>query len=174
MVIPRQPKIAQNHKKSCSRGLPESTLKKDAKNNRKSHFSGRLDMQSAHACAVQTHFFVFTFQWPKAPKKNPKRLPKWSLWTPKITKKLEKRTLEKTPQTKCKKYQKMNRKETRISEGKVSQNHKNPSLGSKYAPSLQKGFPGTQKTQKSSKKEPPGLQNHSKSRESGNPKSRKS
>ena len=26
-------------------------------------------------------------QWPKAPKKEPKSLPKWSLWAPKITKK---------------------------------------------------------------------------------------
>ena len=59
-------------KKSCSRGLPESTLEKDTKNDRKSHFPGRLHMQSAHACAVQTHFFVFTFQWPKAPKKSQK------------------------------------------------------------------------------------------------------
>ena len=47
-------------------------IKKNTKNDRKNHFSGRLDMQSAHACAVQTHFFVFTFQWPKASKKEPK------------------------------------------------------------------------------------------------------
>ena len=106
MVILREPKIAQNHKKSCSRGLPESTLKKDATNDRKSHFSGRLDMQSAHACAVQTHFFVFTFQWPKAPKKEPKNFSKWSLWAPKITKKPEKQTLNKTLKNECKKYQK--------------------------------------------------------------------
>ena len=86
MVIPREPKIAQNHKKSCSRGLPESTLKKDTKYNRKNDFSGRLAMQCAHACAVQTHFFVFTFQWPKAAKKEPKSFPKWSLWAPKSQK----------------------------------------------------------------------------------------
>ena len=28
----------------------------------KSAFSGKLDMQSAHACAVQTHFFVFALR----------------------------------------------------------------------------------------------------------------
>ena len=87
MVIPTEAKIGQNHKKSCSRGLPESTLKKDTKNHRKSLFPGRLDMQSAHACAVQTHFFVFTFQWPKASKKELKSFPKWSLWAPKLKKK---------------------------------------------------------------------------------------
>ena len=32
MVSPREPKIAQNRQKSCSRGLPESTLKKVTKN----------------------------------------------------------------------------------------------------------------------------------------------
>ena len=32
MVPPRDPKIAQNHQKSCSRGLPESTLQKVTKN----------------------------------------------------------------------------------------------------------------------------------------------
>ena len=96
MVIPREVKIGQNRKKLCSRGLPESTLKKDTKNDRKSHFSGRLDMQSAHACAVQTHFFVFTFQWPTAPKKEPTSIPKWSLWAPKLTKKPENQTLKKT------------------------------------------------------------------------------
>ena len=41
-----------------------------------------------------THFQLF-FQWPKAPKKEPKSLPKWSLWAPKITKKTEKQTLKK-------------------------------------------------------------------------------
>ena len=32
MVSPREPKIAQNHKKSCSRGLPESTFQKVTQN----------------------------------------------------------------------------------------------------------------------------------------------
>ena len=32
-----------------------------------------------------THFQLF-FQWPKAPKKEPKNLPKWTLWTLKIIK----------------------------------------------------------------------------------------
>ena len=32
MVLPRDPKIAQNREKLCSRGLPESTLKKVIKN----------------------------------------------------------------------------------------------------------------------------------------------
>ena len=41
-----------------------------------------------------THFQLF-FQWPKAPKKEPKSLPKWSLWAPKITEKTEKQTLKK-------------------------------------------------------------------------------
>ena len=32
MVSPREPKIVQNNKKLCSRGLPESTLQKVTKN----------------------------------------------------------------------------------------------------------------------------------------------
>ena len=87
----QEPKIAQNPQKLCSRGLPESTLKKNAKNDRKSHFSGRLDMQSAHACAVQTHFFVFTFQWPKAPKKKPKSAQNGAFGHPKSQKIKKKR-----------------------------------------------------------------------------------
>ena len=95
MVIPREPKIAQNHKKSCSRSLSESTLKKVTKNDRKSHFSGRLDMQSAHACAVQTHFFVFTFQWPKAPKKSQKASQNGAFGHPKSQKKTRKMNTQK-------------------------------------------------------------------------------
>ena len=45
--------------------------------------------------------------------------------------------------------------------GEVSKITKIRALGSKCAPSLQEGFPGTQNTQKSSKHEAPGLQNHS-------------
>ena len=134
MVIPREPKIARNLKESCFRGLPESTLKKDTKNDRKSHFSGRLDMQSAHACAVQTHFFVFTFQWPKAPKKKAKSIPKWSLWAPKITKNQKKRTLKKTLKNECKKYQKWSQTRGRLSWRKGLKNHKN------HLPVLSKPF----------------------------------
>ena len=146
MVIPREPKIARNHKKSCSRGLPESTLKKDTTNDRKSHFPGRLDMQSAHACAVQTHFFVFTFQWPKAPKKEARSFPKWSFWAPKITKNQEKIAFKKTAKNKCKKYQKKHQKCLPLSRRKFSKITKSDPWGSKCAPSLQKGFPGTQNT----------------------------
>ena len=47
--------------------------------------------------------------------------------------------------------------------GQISKIFKIRALGSKCDPSLQDGLPGTQNTQKSSKDEPPGLQNHSKS-----------
>merc|ERR1711966_394644 len=84
-------------------------------------------MQSAHACAVQTHFSAFTFQWPKAPKKKPKSIPKWSLWAPKITKKPENQTLKKTLKNECNKYQKRIQKRGRLSWRNGLQNHKNPS-----------------------------------------------
>merc|ERR1711966_16176 len=63
-------------------------------------------MQSAHACAVQTHFFVFTFQWPEAPKKQQKSVPELNLWAPKLTKKPGNQTLKKTLKNECNKYQK--------------------------------------------------------------------
>ncbi len=56
---PREPPKHQNRVKMTSRAVLQ---KKGWKKLRKSAFSGKLDMQSAHACAVQTHFFLFALR----------------------------------------------------------------------------------------------------------------
>ena len=66
---PREPPKHQNRVKMTSRAVLQ---KKEWKKLRKSAFSGKLDMQSAHACAVQTHFFVFALRPEKWSKKPPK------------------------------------------------------------------------------------------------------
>ena len=72
MVIqgaPRELQKHQNRVKMTSRAVLQT---KGWKKLRKSAFSGKLDMQSAHACAVQTHFFVFALRPEKWSKKPPK------------------------------------------------------------------------------------------------------
>ena len=81
-------------------------------------------MQSAHACAVQTHFFVFTLHWPKAPKKEPKSFPKWSLWAHKLTKKIENHTLKKTLKKYAKSIKKGPQKGLLFRGGEVSKSQK--------------------------------------------------
>ena len=103
-----------------------------------------------------THFQLF-FQWPKAPKKEPKSLSKWSLWATKITEKNRKTNTQKTHQKMdAKTIKKGAKKDYPFRAGEVSKITKIRALGSKCAPSLQERFPGTQNTQKSSKKEHPG------------------
>ena len=89
---PREPPKHQNRVKmtSCA-GLQ----KKGWKKLRKSAFSGKLDMQSAHACAVQTHFFVFAIRPEKWSKKPPKSSSKSS--------KIHQKTLLEPCQNSCRK-----------------------------------------------------------------------
>ena len=58
---------------------------------------------------IVTHFQLF-FQMPKISKKVPKNLPKWSLWSPKISKTQEKRTLKKNTKKGMQKVSKMTSK----------------------------------------------------------------
>ena len=81
-------------------------------------------------------------------------------------------TQKKTLKKWCKKYQKWLKKGLPLSRRRGHQNHNNPNFGLKMSPKPPGGVPGNQNTQKSSKNEPLGLQNHSKSWQSGNPKSR--
>ena len=98
-----------------------------------------------------THFELF-FQWPKAPKKEPKSLPKWSLWAPKITEKTEKQTLKKHTKKWMQKLSKKEPKRTTPFARKSLQNHKNPSLGLKMCPKPPGGVPRHQKYSKIIKK----------------------
>ena len=72
---PREPPKHQNRVKLTSRAVLQ---KKRWKKLRKSAFSGKLDMQSAHACAVQTHFFLLALRLEKSSKKLPKSTSKSS------------------------------------------------------------------------------------------------
>ena len=89
MVSPREPKIAQNRQKSCSRGLPESTRQKVTKND--AIWEGWIC--NPHTPVQSKHTFSFSRFGQKS---DPKSLPKWSLGAPQITKNQEKWALKKT------------------------------------------------------------------------------
>ena len=99
MVSPREPKIAQNRQKSCSRGLPESTRQKVTKND--AIWEGWIC--NPHTPVQSKHTFSFSRFGQKS---DPKSLPKWSLGAPQITKNQEKWALKKTLKIASKKYQK--------------------------------------------------------------------
>ena len=69
MVSPREPKIAQNRQKSCSRGLPESTRQKVTKND--AIWEGWIC--NPHTPVQSKHTFSFSRFGRKS---DPKRLPK--------------------------------------------------------------------------------------------------
>ena len=160
MGSPRDPKIAPNRKKSCSRGLPESTLKKVTKNYA---FWVPSRPQNIGFRAIGVSKIKKSPVTKNDLKMTSKCLPFWMLLAPKITTNQKKHRLKKTLKITSKKYRHMSQKGTVFWPGKVTKIIKIRALGSKCAPSLQEGFPGTQNTQKSSKNELPGLQNHSKS-----------
>ena len=62
MVIQGAPRELQKHQNRVKMISRTVLQKNEWKKLRKSAFSGKLDMQSAHACAVQTHFFVFALR----------------------------------------------------------------------------------------------------------------
>jgi len=123
MVSPREPKIAQNRQKSCSRGLPESIRQKVTKND--AIWEGWIC--NSHTPVQSKHTFSFSRFGQKS---DPKSFPKWSLGAPQITKNQEKWALKKTLKNASKKNQKIPQKGTSFSWRKCLQNHKNPSLGS--------------------------------------------
>ena len=69
MVSPREPKIAQNHQKTCSRGLPESTRQKVTKND--AIWEGWIC--NPHTPVQSKHTFSFSRFGRKS---DPKSLPK--------------------------------------------------------------------------------------------------
>ena len=54
------------------------TTENERQNPRKVQFSGRSDMQSAHACAVQTHFLHFCALAQSSHQMTSKSSPKWT------------------------------------------------------------------------------------------------
>ena len=94
-----EPKIAQNPEKSCSRGLPESTLKKVTKND--AIWEGWIC--NPHTPVQSKHTFSFSRFGQKS---DPTSLPKWSLGAPQLTNNQEKWVLKKTLKIASKKYQK--------------------------------------------------------------------
>ena len=70
------PQGAQNRSKSSKIVFQRPSWEHPPKSHQKWCNLGRLDMQSAHACAVQTHFFVFALRPEKWSKKPPKMEPR--------------------------------------------------------------------------------------------------
>ena len=61
-VIQGAPRESPKHQNPVKIASRTGVRRKGWKRLRKSVFSGELDMQSAHACAVQTHFFLFALR----------------------------------------------------------------------------------------------------------------
>ena len=131
MGSPRDPKIDQNDQKACSRGLPESTLKKGTKNDafwvpsRPQNIRFRaIGVSKIEKSPVAKNDLQITS----------KCLPFWMLLAPEFGKSAFQKGTRKYSK-KC--IQKVAKKEpTRDSSfrAKNHQNHKNPSLGPKMCP----------------------------------------
>ena len=127
----REPKIAQNRKKTCSRGLPESTLKKVTKNDaiwvpsRPQNIGFRMrGVSKIKKSPVPKNVLKLTS----------KCLPFWMLLAPDLGKSAFQKGTKKCTK-KC--TQKTSKKESKRDETfaeKRLQNHKNPSLGLKVVP----------------------------------------
>ena len=141
MVLPRDPKIAQNREKLCSRGLPESTLQKVTKN-----YAIWKGQTSEFA---DTYTLSAVFPVAQGPQKGAQKPPKMEPLGTQNHKKTEKLTLKKNTK---KWMQKVSKKEPKrdcpFRGGEVSKITKIRALGSKCAPSLQEGFPGTKNHEK--------------------------
>ena len=127
----REPKIAQNHQKSCSRGLPESTLKKVTKND-------------AIWVPSRPQNIGFRIRGVSKIKKSPvpkndlkttsKCLPFWMLLAPDLTKSAFQKATRKCTKNCIQKVSKKKPKRDDFLARKWHQNHKNPSLGLKVVP----------------------------------------
>ena len=168
MGSPREPQIAQNRQKSCSRGLPESTLKKVTKND-------------AIWVPSRPQNIGFRMRGVSKIKKSPvtksdlKMISKcflfWMLLAPYLTKSCFRKGTRKCLKNWTQKVSKKEPKRDSPFPRKRHKNRKNPSLGLKMCPKPPGEVPRHPKSSKIMKNE---LQNHSKLLESGNPKSRKS
>ena len=127
----REPKIAQNRKKSCSRGLPESTLKKVTKNDaiwvpsRPQNIGFRMRGVSKIKKSPVTKNDL---------KMTSKCLLFWMLWAPYLTKSAFQKGTRKCTKNCIQKVSKKEPKRTTAFAGKRPQNPKNPSLGLKMVP----------------------------------------
>ena len=127
----REPKIAQNRKKPCSRGLPESTLKKVTKND-------------AIWVPSRPQNIGFRMRGVSKIKKSPvpkndvkmtsKCLPFWMLLAPDFTKSALQKGSKKYLTNWSQKVSKSEPKRDYFLARKWHQNHKNPSLGLQVAP----------------------------------------
>ena len=127
----REPKIAQKRPKSCSRALPESTLKKVTKND-------AIWVPSRPQNIAFRTIGVSKIKKSPVPKNDLKMtskcIPFWMLLAPKIAENLKKHTLKKNSK-KC--IQQLPKKEPKRDGDlarKRHQNHKNPSHGLKMCP----------------------------------------
>ena len=69
------PKMVKTHKKSFPKCPPGRNFTQTLKKHKKIKISGYADMQSVHACAVQTHFSIFSFFLKETFKKFSKVVP---------------------------------------------------------------------------------------------------
>ena len=131
MASHREPKIAQNRKKTCSRGLPESTLKKVTKND-------------AIWVPSRPQNIGFRMRGVSKIKKSPvpkndlkmtsKCLPFWMLLAPDLTKSAFQKATRKCTKNCIQKVSKKESKRDDFLARKRLQNHKNPSLGLNVVP----------------------------------------
>ena len=149
MVSPREPKIAQNPQKSCSRGLPESTLKKVTKNDaiwvpsRPQNIGFRMRGVSKIKTSPVTKNYL---------KMTSKCLPFWMLLAPYLTKSAFQKGTRKCTKKCIQKDSKKEPKTDSFLARKWHQNHKNPSLGLKMCPKPPGGVPRHPKYSKIIKK----------------------
>ena len=148
MVLPRDPKIAQNREKLCSRGLPESTLQKVTKN-----YAIWKGQTSEFA---DTYTLSAVFPVAQGPQKGAQKPLKMEpLGNQNHRKKQKNKHSKNTPKNGCKNYQKRSQKGLPLSRRRGLQNHKNPSLGLKMCPKPPGGVPRHPKYPKIIKKRAP-------------------
>ena len=160
MVSPREPQIAQNRQKSCSRGLPESILQKVTKND--------VIWKGQTSEFADTYTLSAVFPVAQGPQKGAQKPPKMEPLGTQNHRKNRKTNTQKTHQKMdAKTIKKGAKKDYPFRAGEVSKITKIRALGSKCAPSLQEGFPGTQNTKKWSQNNHNGASKPPKSRNSG-------
>ena len=154
MVLPRDPKIAQNREKLCSRGLPESTLQKVTKNY--AIWKG----QTSEFADAYTLSAVFS-SGPRPPKRSPKASQNGAFGHPKSQKNRKTNTQKNTKKLMQKVSKTDLKKEGFFVAERSPKSQKSEPWVQNGAPGLQERFPGIQNTQKSAKNEILGFQTYS-------------
>ena len=138
------PQGAQNRSKSSKIVFQRPSWEHPPKSHQKWCNLGRLDMQSAHACAVQTHFFVFALRPEKWSKKPPKMEPRG---TPNH-KKSRKNGTQKNTKNCIQKVSNMTSKRDSFFVAERSPKSQKSEVSSKWAPRPPKWAPGPPKSLK--------------------------